>query len=76
MKCVQSAGIAAGWRAALMEFIKLTWRHNERIPTSFPCSVEECSLPVGKVVGYSIIKSAVRMISAVVIFFFVMILLK
>ena len=51
-----------------MEFTKLTRKHGVRIATSFPCSVEECSLAVGKVVGYDRVKSAARMNSAWVIF--------
>lgn len=51
-----------------MEFSKLTRKHGVRIAPAFVCSVEDCSLSVGKVVGYSSIKSAARMNNAVVIF--------
>ncbi len=49
-------------------FAKLSRRHGIKISTSFPCSVEECSLAVGKVVGYESVKSAALMNSTCVIF--------
>lgn len=47
---------------------KLTRRHAIKLSPPDGCSVEECSLAVGEVVGYESIKSASRMNSAVVIF--------
>ena len=49
-------------------FVSLTRKHGVKISASFPCSVEECSLAAGKVVGYESVKSAARMNSAVIIF--------
>lgn len=43
-------------------------RHGFKIRVGVECSVEECSLAVGTVVGHSCIKSAARMNSAVIIF--------
>ena len=57
-----------GFLNTIMEFSKLTRKHAIRIASSFACSVEECALAVGKVVGYSSIKSAARMNNAVLIF--------
>lgn len=51
-----------------MELSKLSRKHGFKIAPGFPCSVEECSLAVGELVGYSSIKSAARMNGAVVIF--------
>ena len=42
--------------------------HGFKISTTFPCSVEDCSLAVAGVVGHSSIKSAARMNGGVVIF--------
>jgi hypothetical protein len=50
------------------EFEKLSRRHGVKIPAATGCSVEECSLAVGAIIGYDSIKSASRMNSAVVIF--------
>ncbi|XP_068448193.1 uncharacterized protein [Clinocottus analis] len=47
---------------------KLTRKHGVKIAPCFPCSVEDCSLAVGKLVGYSSVKSAARVNRAVVIF--------
>ena len=51
-----------------MEFTKLSRKHGFKISAGFQCSVEECSLAVGEVIGHSSIKSAARMNGAVVIF--------
>lgn len=51
-----------------LEFEKLSRRHGVKIPAAAGCSVEECSLAVGAIIGYDSIKSASRMNSAVVIF--------
>ena len=51
-----------------MDLTKLTRRHGIKIASAFPCSVEECSLAVGGLVGHSSVKSAARMNNAVVIF--------
>ena len=51
-----------------VEFEKLSRRHGVKIPAAAGCSVEECSLAVGAIIGYDSIKSASRMNSAVVIF--------
>lgn len=53
---------------ARMDFTKLTKQHGFKIVPSDPCTVEECGLAVGKIVGHSSIKSAARINSAVVIF--------
>lgn len=47
---------------------KLTRRHAVKLSPSVNCTVEECSLAVGEVVGHGSVKSASRMNSAVVIF--------
>ena len=60
-----SAGLA-GRRA--VELNKLSRKHGFKIVPGFSCSVEECSLAVGELVGYSSIESAARMNSSVVIF--------
>ena len=57
----------AGARST-MDLTKLTRRHGIKIAPAFPCSVEECSLAVGGLVGHSSVKSAARMNNAVVIF--------
>ncbi len=49
-----------------MHLTKLTRKHSIKIAPAFSCSVEDCSLAVGQVVGHS--KSAAQMNSAVVIF--------
>ena len=64
-ECLQSA---AGRRVNAMDLARLTRKHGIKIATAFPCSVEECSLAVGRVVGNSSVKSAARMNNAVVIF--------
>ena len=48
--------------------VNLTRKHGVKIQATFPCSVEECGLAAGKVVGYESVKSAARMNSAVIIF--------
>lgn len=55
----------AGQRLSLHE---LTRRHAIKLSPPDGCSVEECSLAVGEIVGYESIKSASKMNSAVVIF--------
>lgn len=47
---------------------QLTRRDGIKVPVGVDCSVEECSLAVGEVVGHSYIKSASRMNSAIVLF--------
>ncbi len=49
-------------------FEHLTWRHGIKIAPVMNCSVEECSLAVGKAVGYESILSASRMNGAFVVF--------
>ena len=49
-------------------FRELSRKHGFKISTTFPCSVEDCSLGVADVVGHSSIKSAARMNGGVVIF--------
>lgn len=49
-------------------FESISRRHGIKIVPLMNCSVEECSLAVGKAVGYESIMSASRMSSAVVIF--------
>lgn len=56
---------AAGEHSSLH---KLTRRHAIKLSPPNGCSVEDCSLAVGEIVGYDSIKSASRMNSAVVIF--------
>ena len=46
---------------ASMEFTKLSRKQGLKISQCFPCSVEDCSLAVGEVVGHSSIKSAAWM---------------
>ena len=50
------------------ELTKLSRKHGLKISAGVPCSVEDCSLTVGDVVGHSSIKSAARMNGTVVIF--------
>ncbi len=49
-------------------FERLSRRHGIKIAPVMNCSVEECSLAVGKAVGYESILSASRMNGAVVVF--------
>ncbi len=51
-----------------LSFEQLSRRHGIKIAPVMRCSVEECSLAVGKVAGYDSILSASRMNSAFVIF--------
>ncbi|KAI4899184.1 hypothetical protein NFI96_019398, partial [Prochilodus magdalenae] len=51
-----------------VQFEQLSRRHGVKIAPGVKCSVEECSLAVGEVVGYGSILSASRMNSAVVLF--------
>lgn len=50
------------------EFERLTRRHAIKLVPAVECSVEQAGLAVGKVVGYSSVKSASRMNGAIVIF--------
>ncbi|KAK0145749.1 Transposon TX1 uncharacterized protein [Merluccius polli] len=52
----------------MVAFGELSRMRGLKISTSFPSSVEDCSLAVAKVVGHSSVKSAARMNGAVVIF--------
>ncbi|KAI4880461.1 hypothetical protein NFI96_009804 [Prochilodus magdalenae] len=54
--------------AGRVSFEKLSRRHGIKIAPDVSCSVEECSLAVGEVVGYNSIVSASRMSGAVVVF--------
>jgi len=47
----------------------LTRKHGIKVIPAERCSVENCTIAVAEVVGYSSILSAARMNSAVVIFF-------
>lgn len=47
---------------------QLTRRHGIKVPVGSDCSVEECSLAVGQVIGHESIRSASRMNSAMVLF--------
>lgn len=47
---------------------QLTRQHGIKVPVGVECSVEECVLVVGEVVGHSSIRSASRMNGAVVLF--------
>lgn len=60
--------VLVGVCIAKMDLANLTRQHGFKIIPTCPCSVEECSLSVGEILGHSSIKSAVRMNSAVVIF--------
>lgn len=51
-----------------MEFSHLTRKHGFKLAPDFPCSVEDCCLAVGELVGHINIKSAERMNDVVVIF--------
>ena len=44
-----------------MEFTKLSRKHGFNISLSFRCSLEDCSLVVGEVVGHSSITAAAQM---------------
>ena len=59
----QNAGVSVG-----SGLEKLTRRHAIKMVPTISCSVEECSLAVGELVGYASVRSASRMNSAVVIF--------
>lgn len=47
---------------------QLTRQHGIKVPVGVECSVEECVLAVGEVVGHSSVRSASRMNGAVVLF--------
>ncbi|KAL6481018.1 hypothetical protein MHYP_G00090980 [Metynnis hypsauchen] len=55
-------------RRGRVSFEKLSRRHGIKIAPEVNCSVEECSLAVGEIVGYSSVVSASRMSGAVVVF--------
>ena len=52
----------------MVAFTDLSRMHGIKISPTFPCSVEDCGLAVGELIGHSSIKSAARMNGAVVIF--------
>ena len=52
----------------MVAFGDLSRMHGFRNSPTFPCSVEDCGLAVGELIGHSSIKSAARMNGAVVIF--------
>lgn len=60
--------VLVGVCIAKMDLANLTRQHGFKIIPTCPCSVEECSLSVGEILGHSSIKSAARMNSAVVSF--------
>ncbi|XP_034063377.1 ribosome-binding protein 1-like [Gymnodraco acuticeps] len=51
-----------------MDYARLSRKHGFKISPMTPCSVEECSLAVGALVGHGSIRSAARMNGGVVIF--------
>uniref|UniRef100_G3N7E2 CCHC-type domain-containing protein n=1 Tax=Gasterosteus aculeatus TaxID=69293 RepID=G3N7E2_GASAC len=51
-----------------MDLTRLTRKRGVKVPPGFPCSVEDCSLAVGEMVGHGSVKSAARMNNAVVMF--------
>ncbi|KAL3048032.1 hypothetical protein OYC64_006754 [Pagothenia borchgrevinki] len=51
-----------------MDYARLSRKHGFKMSPMTPCSVEECSLAVGALVGHSSIRSAARMNGGVVIF--------
>ena len=52
----------------MVAFGDLSRMHGFKISPTFPCSVEDCGLAVGELIGHSSIKSAARMNGAVVMF--------
>lgn len=50
------------------DYEKLTRRHGVKVAPAMACSVEECALAVGAIVGHMSVKSASRMNSAIVLF--------
>ncbi|KAL7890944.1 hypothetical protein AOLI_G00004200 [Acnodon oligacanthus] len=54
--------------AGRVSFEKLSRRHGIKIAPEVSCSVEECALAVGEIVGYNSVVSASRMSGAVVVF--------
>lgn len=51
-----------------MGFEQLTRRHGIKVPVGIECSVEECSLAVGQMIGDESIRLASRMNSVMVLF--------
>ena len=66
--CCDRPAIAGRCAWSMVAFGDLSRMHGFKISPSFPCSVEDCGLAVGEVVGYSSIVSAARMNGAVVVF--------
>ncbi len=60
--------MAASANSGSAAFERLSRRHGIKIAPVMNCSVEECSLAVGKAIGYESILSASRMNGAVVFF--------
>ncbi|KAJ3607640.1 hypothetical protein NHX12_024691 [Muraenolepis orangiensis] len=60
--------LLVGMPPAAMGLERLTRRHAVKLSPGLNCTVEECSLAVGAVVGHDSVKSASRMNNAVVIF--------
>ncbi|KAI3359176.1 hypothetical protein L3Q82_002603 [Scortum barcoo] len=74
--CFFGVGVVVGGQSGVMpvvssqeELEKLTRRHAVKVLPQAGCSVEEVGSAVGEVVGFESVKSASRMNSAVVIFF-------
>ncbi len=63
--CKPSAAMA---NAETESYEQLTRQHGIKVPVGVECSVEECVLVVGEVVGHISIRSASRMNGAVVLF--------
>ena len=61
-----AATVQCAW--SMVAFGEFSRMHGFKISTTFPCSVEDCSLAVADVVGHSSIRSAARMNGGVVIF--------
>lgn len=59
------AGMASAEAAG---FEQLTRQHGVKVPVGVECSVEECVLAVGELVGHNSVRSASRMNGAVVLF--------
>ncbi|KAL7890940.1 hypothetical protein AOLI_G00004160 [Acnodon oligacanthus] len=60
--------MAAAAAAGRVSFEKLSRCHGIKIAPEVSCSVEECALAVGEIVGYNSVVSASRMSGAVVVF--------
>jgi len=70
VEAAAAAGVAVSMAATgeRTSLHNLTRRHAIKLSPPNGCSVEECVLAVGEIVGYDSVKSASRMNSAVVIF--------